>query len=147
MQSAECAHPPSMLWCKMGSTERRGLRPDDYDGSRDIGMGGYDGDGFNADRGLDDAIAAATAPGAAPILAEAPAISPALADAIAPIIADTEQVPVPDWSCEDEECLAMYQQCGGGNLKAVKCCEEGTVCTKKNPWCAAQPAAVIKTSL
>ena len=33
-------------------------------------------------------------------------------------------------SCDGADCKMIYEQCGGGMLDAVACCEEGTVCTK-----------------
>lgn len=41
-----------------------------------------------------------------------------------------DPAPVATTAACDGECLGMYQQCGGGTLDAVACCEEGTVCTK-----------------
>ena len=87
-------------------------------GSTDRGLGGYGstdrsvGDYGATDRGIDMAMAPAEAPMASPS-------------------------PVPASQCDETDCGNMYQQCGGGNLEYVICCEEGTVCVKKHQWCGA----------
>ena len=64
-------------------------------------------------------------------------------DAMAPMMSADG---APMGECSGEACKSIYEQCGGGRLDVVACCEEGTYCikvccSKLQPVSCAMPAS------